>query len=155
MMHRNRTGAAGKLPKRNGFTLIEVLIAMLILAFGMLGTAAMQAVSLRNNSGSLERSQAIFHTYSMLDAMRANVALARTGGYNVELGGSSGASALASADLARWQQSLAATLGSGASGSVACVVTVCSITVQWDDSRGTADMSAYASAYNILTVSQL
>ncbi len=57
-----------------GFTLIEVLIAMLILAIGLLGLAGLQATSLRNNMSAYNRSQATLLAYDMADRMRANVA---------------------------------------------------------------------------------
>lgn len=57
-----------------GFTLIEVLIAMLVLAVGLLGLAALQVTGLRNNLSAYHRSQATILAYDMADRMRANVA---------------------------------------------------------------------------------
>ena len=57
-----------------GFTLIEVLIAMLVLAVGLLGLAGLQATSLKNNQSAYNRSQATQLAYDMADRMRANVA---------------------------------------------------------------------------------
>ena len=51
-----------------GVTLIEVLVAVLVMAIGLLGIAALQATALRNSQSSLERSQAVVHTYAILDA---------------------------------------------------------------------------------------
>ena len=47
-------------------------MAVAILAFGLLGIAALQATALRNSQSSYERSQAVSLTYSILDRMRAN-----------------------------------------------------------------------------------
>jgi type IV pilus assembly protein PilV len=58
--------------KNNGFTLIEVLIAMLLLAGGLLGLAALQAFSLNNNQSAYNRSQATQMAYDIADRMRAN-----------------------------------------------------------------------------------
>lgn len=58
--------------KNAGFTLIEVLIAMLVLAFGLLGLAALQASSLGNNQNAYNRSQATQMAYDLADRMRAN-----------------------------------------------------------------------------------
>lgn len=55
-----------------GFSLIEVLIAMLILAVGILGAGAMQMVGLQANQGAYYRSQAVFLASDMLDRMRGN-----------------------------------------------------------------------------------
>jgi len=60
--------------KNTGFTLIEVLIAMLVLAVGLLGLAGLQATSLRNNQSAYNRSQATQLAYDLTDRMRANVA---------------------------------------------------------------------------------
>lgn len=55
-----------------GFTLIEVLISMVILAIGLLGLAAMQAVSLRDNLDSYNYQQATLLAYEMQDRIRSN-----------------------------------------------------------------------------------
>lgn len=148
---------------QSGSTLVEVMIAVFILAVGLLGVAALQASALRNSGSALERSQAVIQTYSILDAMRANnpsgINAARIGGYNVALGAASGGNALATSDLVAWQASLQATLGASAQGGINCVAAVCTITAQWNDSRGTrANTSAAATAaasYQVITVSQL
>lgn len=59
--------------KNSGFTLIEVLIAVVILAGGLLGLAALQAASLKNNQSAYNRSQATQLAYDMADRIRANV----------------------------------------------------------------------------------
>lgn len=61
-----------------GFTLIEILIAMLILSVGLLGLAGFQATSLRNNTSAYNRSQATQLAYDLSDRVRANVAGATT-----------------------------------------------------------------------------
>ena len=58
--------------KNTGFTLIEVLIAMLVLAVGLLGLAGLQATSLNNNQRAYYRSQATILAYDIADRMRAN-----------------------------------------------------------------------------------
>ena len=60
--------------KNAGFTLIEVLIAMLVLAVSLLGLAGLQATSLRNNQSAYNRSQATQLAYDLADRMRANAA---------------------------------------------------------------------------------
>lgn len=60
--------------KNTGFTLIEVLIAMLVLAVGLLGLAGLQATSIGNNQSAYNRSQATQLAYDLADRMRANVA---------------------------------------------------------------------------------
>ena len=55
-----------------GFTLIEVLIAMLILAVGLLGLAALQTYTLRSNLAAYNYGQATQLLYDMSDRMRAS-----------------------------------------------------------------------------------
>ncbi|MCW8929259.1 MAG: type IV pilus modification protein PilV [Gammaproteobacteria bacterium] len=55
-----------------GFSLIEVLIAILILSIGLLATAAMQMNALQNTSNSEYRTQAVNLVMDMADKMQAN-----------------------------------------------------------------------------------
>ena len=59
--------------KRNGgFTLIEVLIAMLVIVVGLLGVATMQIASFQANQGAYARSQAVYLAQDILDRIRSN-----------------------------------------------------------------------------------
>lgn len=55
-----------------GFTLLEVLIALVVLSFGLLGLAALQAYSVKANQSAHFRSQATALANMMLDSLRAN-----------------------------------------------------------------------------------
>jgi len=57
-----------------GFTLLEVLIALLVLAIGLLGLAALQTTGLRSNTMATTRTHATQLIYDIADRMRANVA---------------------------------------------------------------------------------
>ena len=59
---------------QHGFTMVEVLVTLVILAVGLLGLAGLQATSLRNTESAYQRSQAAILAYDMLDRMRANSA---------------------------------------------------------------------------------
>lgn len=62
-----------RIPARaRGVTLIEVLVAVLVLAIGLLGYASLLAFSLKANQSANFRSQATVLAYDALDAMRAN-----------------------------------------------------------------------------------
>jgi type IV pilus assembly protein PilV len=65
-----------------GFTLIEVLIAVVILAGGLLGLAALQSAVIRNNQSAYFRSQATQLAYDIIDRMRSNQAGVTAGNYN-------------------------------------------------------------------------
>jgi type IV pilus assembly protein PilV len=58
----------------SGFTLLEVLIALLVLAIGLLGLAALQTTGLRSNQMATSRTHATQLAYDISDRMRANVA---------------------------------------------------------------------------------
>ncbi|TMH30961.1 MAG: type IV pilus modification protein PilV, partial [Betaproteobacteria bacterium] len=58
--------------KSRGFTLIEVLISMLIMAIGLLGLAGMQAVAQRAEVESYQRAQALVLVQDMVDRVNAN-----------------------------------------------------------------------------------
>src|SRR3989344_4827314 len=55
-----------------GFSLIEVLVALLVLAIGLLGLAALQTTGLKFSHQSYERTQATLQAYDIIDRMRAN-----------------------------------------------------------------------------------
>lgn len=58
--------------RQTGLTLIELLVAVLVLAIGVLGITALQMVSLQNNRGALYRAEAVQLAYDMMDRIRAN-----------------------------------------------------------------------------------
>jgi type IV pilus assembly protein PilV len=58
--------------QQRGFTLIEILVAMLIVAVGMLGIAKMQAMSYASTGTATFRSLAAIEAASLASAMRAN-----------------------------------------------------------------------------------
>lgn len=58
--------------KAAGFTLIEVLVSVLVLAAGLLGLAALQANGVKNNQLAYNRSQAVHLAQDIADRIRAN-----------------------------------------------------------------------------------
>lgn len=71
----------------NGFTLVEVLVALVILSIGLLGVAGMQISSMKGNHNAFLRSQAQLYAYEMLDMMRANRTAVIDGDYDLALTG--------------------------------------------------------------------
>jgi type IV pilus assembly protein PilV len=99
--------------KANGFTLLEVLIALVIFSFGLLALAALMAKGLQYNTSALHRSYASTQAYDIADRMRANRLGITAGNYD--------------------------SIPSG-SGSVSKTGDTYTITVTWDDDRdGAAD----------------
>ena len=136
---------------QSGVGLIEVLIAVLVLSIAFLGIAALQAMSLSTNNSAMARSMATIASYSILDAMRADIASARSGAYNTKVtanacpAGTSGT--LASAQIYQWCTSqlgnkslgaVASTKGEIACNAVGTASADCTITITFDDSRAGA-----------------
>ena len=61
-----------RLREEKGFTLIEVLVAILIVGVGVLGVAGMQVVSLQQNRNALFRDTGLQLANDIIDRMRAN-----------------------------------------------------------------------------------
>ena len=56
----------------SGFSLVEVLVALLVLSIGLLGLASLQTFGLKYNQQSYQRTQAVFQAYDIADRIRAN-----------------------------------------------------------------------------------
>jgi len=69
---RLRTKYNATQPTQNGFSLVEVLVAMLILAIGLLGLAALQTQGVRFNNDAFVRTQGTTIAYDIIDKMRVN-----------------------------------------------------------------------------------
>lgn len=86
MNNRNHNRILRQQPPRrsgqSGFSLIEVLVAVIVLSIGLVGVAGLQAVSLQNNQSAFMRSQATALAYDLADRMRANVPGANAGMYD-------------------------------------------------------------------------
>ncbi|MBS3963379.1 MAG: type IV pilus modification protein PilV [Methylomonas sp.] len=127
-----------------GFTLIEVLVAVIVLALGLLGLAGMQAFGLRNNQSAYNRSQATQLAYDIADRMRANTSALATYTTLVPTAASAQAACLnttgcspqtlAENDLFEWHTNLT-TMLSGGAGTVTVAGGVYTITIRWDDDR--------------------
>jgi type IV pilus assembly protein PilV len=121
---------------QRGVGLIEVLIALLVLSFGMLGLAGLQMWSLKYNQSAMERGMAVVQTHSIVDAMRANRTAATTNEFDIEFGDPvPTGNSFTLVALRTWRASLRAELGADASGEIDCRGSVCTISVRWDDSR--------------------
>jgi type IV pilus assembly protein PilV len=131
-----------------GFTLVEVLVALVVLSVGLLGMAKMVMVSSHSNDSAYLRSQATSLGYQALDAMRANLGSSTAGGYLTALGAMPGApgtncgagycnnAQLGAWDIFAWKTQLAAALPAG-TGSIVTTATfpvTATVVVQWDDS---------------------
>ncbi|WP_370280311.1 type IV pilus modification protein PilV [Pontibacterium sp.] len=67
--------------KSAGYTLIEVLVALLVISLGLLGMAALQVSALKQNQNAYARSQVLTAAHGIADRMRANEAGLSAGNY--------------------------------------------------------------------------
>ncbi len=123
--------------RQYGSSLLEVLIALLVLAIGILGAAALQLNALRYSAGAVHSSQASFIAYDMLDRIRANVA--ELADYVADIDGecrpSEGAPAsIVTSDLMDFYEAVTCQLPSGR-GRIAVDGELVSVAVGWTDRR--------------------
>jgi len=138
-----------------GFTLLEVLIALLIFSLGMLGLAGLMVVSVKTNQSAYQRTQASFLAQSMADRMRANISKVNdyNGDYDSSTAGASTCSAcdpdqLLERDRAIWSQQLIESLPTNTTANINCDGTVipassgagtydgtCEFTIKWTEAN--------------------
>jgi type IV pilus assembly protein PilV len=150
--------------RSSGFSLVEALVALVVLSIGMLGIAALYVESLRSGRTALLRTQAVALAGDMADRIRANPAGGLAYGDVVTVNDTVAACApggagctstqLAHHDKALWLQSIqgvppniAAALP-GATGTVAVDDTTTpftyTITISWVESgQAAADPNTY------------
>lgn len=139
---------------QRGVGLLEVMIAVLVLSIGMLGIAALQAVTLKNTGSSASRTQASIQIYSMLDVIRAD--RDNLSSYNTNIY-TSGSGSGAAGTVDGWLDGLTTSIGPDAQGRVVCVASsmTCTVGVRWDDSRATGERDAAQQQQTIEITSQL
>ena len=129
----------------NGFTLIEVLIALIIMSVGMLGVAGLYVHSMQAGRTSMFHHNAVTLTSDIADRIRANpravAAYAGAGGNNncVNGGINCTPAEMAAHDIFLWDQQAATTLPTGTVNIVfnnAVVPPTYQITVAWEEPEG-------------------
>jgi type IV pilus assembly protein PilV len=129
--------------QESGFTLLEILVAIVVLSIGLLGLAGLQAVSLNNNQAAYYRSIASQQAYDMADRIRANLVGVGAGNYDALTAGLPGgnpdcfsavcsAANIAISDHRQWNTMNARLLPAG-DGTVAGAGGTFVITVMWTE----------------------
>lgn len=149
--------------QQGGFTLLEVLVAAIVLAIGLIGVAGLQYAGIKSSQDSYGRSQAAFLIYAITDSIRANAETARAGGYDIDAGGSVAGSPtvcvgetadctpteLALWDLFKWKKSMGHLLPGG-DGSIlseldaATGVATIQVSVNWTSMQGSGGTDTIA-----------
>ena len=136
-----------------GFTLLEVMIAMVIFSIGLLGLAGIQAVALKNNHSAYTRTVTMQLAYNMADVIRAGTDIEGLVSGNFDnvtstIAGTAPASCiqkgatapnctdtnLADFEIYHWQKRIADSLASGV-GSITKNGDVYTIKIMWDEER--------------------
>ena len=124
---------------QSGFSLLEILVTMIIIAVGLMGFAAMMVHSMKNNRMAMQRSLVTLYAYDIIDCMRANRLAARAGSYTRGFTDSvpSGTS-VADQDLIIWLNALSAALPSGA-GKIAISGDTVTVEIRGAESLNASD----------------
>ena len=149
-------GRPAKLPgladtpcRQKGASLIEILVAVLVLSLGLLGLAGMHLRSLRASLSSEQRTQAVFLGQYLMELMRVDKASALQGAYNTSGGTATPVCTppalptanFAQAELRQWMLAAKASIGPQNPGKTCAAVDcnsagLCTVRLQWDDSLG-------------------
>jgi type IV pilus assembly protein PilV len=135
-----------------GFSLIEVLIALLILAVGVLGIAALQFKALRYSYDTNVRNQISFLASDIADRMRINRTNIATyvGNYTVDID-NLGANACSNTtggdkdnDLGCWHNAVDATLPHDSTADITVNGSLYTVAMAWTDREGQTHTIEYS-----------
>jgi len=128
-------------PESRGLTLVEILIALLILSVGLLGLAGLQTMSLKFNTSAYYRTQATQLAYDFADRMRANRQAALTNLYTMDFqdpppacGAAVSDGTALQDDIAAWRNALACRIPQSTGRVINNGDNSFTISVQWTDS---------------------
>lgn len=140
--------------KERGFAMLESLIAMVVILFGVLGIAGMQMYAISNTENARYQSLAVVLASTMSTKMQSNVAYWGTPPASITVNGSTitngpatyagtcvntvcTAAQMASFDLQNWGLAMAGGLPSGIA-TIACSTpagapSICTLTIGWSE----------------------
>lgn len=135
---------------QQGFALLEVLVAIVVLSLGLLGLAGLQAVSIKTNANAHLRSQAVILTYDMLDRMRSNSG--NIDSYVLVFSDDAPATpdTIAEDDLSQWLDSVAGSLPAG-DGEITVAGNVVTVTVRWTERAAAGETANSTHFYGLAT----
>lgn len=130
--------APRKAPHRfGGFSMIEVLVAILIVSIGLIGVAFTQSMSLKYAQSSNYRTQAVNLSSNLLEQIRANRAEANNYLGTFQAASTScattGNGVTATAFMSEWQCQLNKQLGGGAKAVISRTGNQVQVQITWTD----------------------
>lgn len=150
--------------QQKGISLLEVLIALVVLSIGLLGLAQLQVMGIKQNQDAWLRSQATNLTYDMLDRLRVNRNAARGGQYdqnfpaqvacvrNVQALAIPAGANLATRDLIEWNNMIACSLPDGRGQITQQANNQFTVEIRWNEDRvDNADGDNHAN-YQLFTI---
>jgi len=140
--------------QQRGMTLIEILVAIVVLSIGLLGLAGLQLKGLQVNQGSIYRSQAAMLAEDIADRIRADATNAAA--YVLPTPTVTGTGATAAA-IAEWKQQLKMLPGAGATiaGPIGPANNQMTITVSWLDTRANSGAGSSATTSSFILTTEL
>lgn len=127
---------------QSGFTLLEVMIALVIFSIGLLGLSGLQAISLQNNQVAYSRTVATMLTYDMADRIRNNptaTSVTIPGSATTCVGATPcDSAAMRARDLWEWDQSVKDAQNTNltnAVGFISLTGNTYTISIAWDEER--------------------
>lgn len=153
--------------KNSGFSMLEVLVTILIIAIALLGSAGLQAYAIKTGQGGQFRNQAAFYMSDIVERMSANKIYATSGvGYSTTLATTADCAntictpdVLAAYDVTRWRLDIASAVPGG-TGTITQTTagnpSTYAIRVGWTDRKtdvnyATAQAAGNTEAFSIST----
>jgi len=145
--------------RQSGFTLIEVMIAILVLAFGLLGFALLQTMNVRFTKSAQQRTIATNLAYELVDIMRTQrsqgsfyngITFASFSGVATPTGGCPRVVATTpAANITRWKCEVRKALPGGDAQVTLSPNGQLQVEVRWGDANWSQDASAVNSSVTV------
>lgn len=126
--------------RQTGFTMIEVLVALIVLAIGLLGVAGVQTLAMKQTTNSHVRSQVSILAYDMVERIRANLPGAEGGEYSSITAAPTAPTCttcspaqVADLDASQWYTSLNNSIPGFTGASVTVASGVATVTINWTE----------------------
>lgn len=128
--------------RHRGISLIELLVTLVVVAFGLLGAALMHTRGLQSNHDAFLYSQSAALAYDIAERMRVNYAAVAAGSYNTSMGTAAATAdcyssvctngaALAAGDVYDWKEQHVKALLPGADASIRYASNIATVVIRF------------------------